>query len=537
MAFGADEGTDAEEGPRVRSREGIAEQRIGEGIDPDLGDAAHETFGALAEWWIERFSPILRSKSFAGYVRRHVIPRIVQLHLRQLRPHHIEALLDDLQHEKGLNPKSCNVRACINRVFTLAAERGRWQGPNPVAQVKRRAVPKRRPPPILRSHEVPVFLAAAGQWRPLLACAVWMGLRRGEVLALRKQDMNLEDRTMVIGRSHGADTTKGGHADVLPIPKPLVPYLVQAMKESDSELLFSQTTGEQRSPHFDLKAVVKRTMVRAGLVEKYVLHCRGWKCGHREEAPEPVSKSCPRCSLQLWSKPIPRDVGFHGLRHSTATLLLKAKVPYAIVQRIMRHRDPRLTIRSPRGRRHADRPGRARRGHGASASGGRGSLGPRKFWCLFGTKLGGNQRAGARPQLQHRAGTRENQWALQDSNLGPIGYEPMPESVQRFAAAAKSSFSLGTEGPTQSNPSQRNGEIRKKFVPSLSPTFRRITVGADHLLCVREVAARLGVSTATVYKLCERGELPHVRVSNAIRIAPADLEAFCSAPRHTCAHR
>jgi len=170
-----------------------------------------------------------------------------------------------------------------------------------------------------------------------------MGLRRGEVLALRKQDMNLEDRTMVIGRSHGADTTKGGHADVLPIPKPLVPYLVQAMKESDSELLFSQTTGEQRSPHFDLKAVVKRTMVRAGLVEKYVLHCRGWKCGHREEAPEPVSKSCPRCSLQLWSKPIPRDVGFHGLRHSTATLLLKAKVPYAIVQRIMRHRDPRLT--------------------------------------------------------------------------------------------------------------------------------------------------------------------------------------------------
>src|SRR6266852_3165337 len=103
-----------------------AEQRIGEGIDPDLGDAAHETFGALAAWWIERFSPILRSKSFAGYVRRHVIPRIVQLHLRQLRPHHIEALLDDLQHEKGLNPKSCNVRACINRVFTLAAERGRW---------------------------------------------------------------------------------------------------------------------------------------------------------------------------------------------------------------------------------------------------------------------------------------------------------------------------------------------------------------------------------------------------------------------------
>ena len=128
--------------------------------------------------------------------------------------------------------------------------------------------------------------------------------------------------------------------------------------------------------------------------------------------------------------------------------------------------------------------------------------------------------------------TNEIQWALQDSNLGPIGYESNPESVQRFAAAPKPSFSLGTEGPTQSNHSQRNGEFRKKFVPSLSPTFRRITVVGDHLLSVREVAARLGVSTATVYKLCERGELPHVRVSNAIRIAPADLVDFIARGRH-----
>jgi excisionase family DNA binding protein len=50
--------------------------------------------------------------------------------------------------------------------------------------------------------------------------------------------------------------------------------------------------------------------------------------------------------------------------------------------------------------------------------------------------------------------------------------------------------------------------------------------GCEGLLTVRDVAARLGVSTATVYALCERGELRHVRVLNAIRITESDLVDF-----------
>jgi excisionase family DNA binding protein len=47
------------------------------------------------------------------------------------------------------------------------------------------------------------------------------------------------------------------------------------------------------------------------------------------------------------------------------------------------------------------------------------------------------------------------------------------------------------------------------------------------LLTVREAAARLRVSPASVYRLCERGELRHVRIStHAIRIAARDLSAF-----------
>ena len=46
------------------------------------------------------------------------------------------------------------------------------------------------------------------------------------------------------------------------------------------------------------------------------------------------------------------------------------------------------------------------------------------------------------------------------------------------------------------------------------------------MLSVPDVAERLGVCAATVYRLCERGELPHVRIVNSIRIRSDDLRAF-----------
>lgn len=50
--------------------------------------------------------------------------------------------------------------------------------------------------------------------------------------------------------------------------------------------------------------------------------------------------------------------------------------------------------------------------------------------------------------------------------------------------------------------------------------------GRHRLLRVREVAEQLCVCNATVYRLVEAGELPHVRITNSIRIRPDDLDEF-----------
>jgi excisionase family DNA binding protein len=60
--------------------------------------------------------------------------------------------------------------------------------------------------------------------------------------------------------------------------------------------------------------------------------------------------------------------------------------------------------------------------------------------------------------------------------------------------------------------------------------LRALTGGLGHLLTVRDVATRLSVSTATVYDLVSRGELPCVRISNAIRVHPEDVAALIERP-------
>ena len=106
------------------------------------------------------------------------------------------------------------------------------------------------------------------------------------------------------------------------------------------------------------------------------------------------------------------------------------------------------------------------------------------------------------------------------SGLGEVGKRSQPPAISSTGAASaepRRARLAGFEqplGPTWVQASRS------------APALRRVQGGAGRLLSAREVAERLGVSTRTVYELCARGELVHVRILNAIRVAPVDLEAF-----------
>ena len=74
-------------------------------------------------------------------------------------------------------------------------------------------------------------------------------------------------------------------------------------------------------------------------------------------------------------------------------------------------------------------------------------------------------------------------------------------------------------------PGGRNERSTQKKFPALN-------MGRNDLLTAKEIATRLRVCTATVYKLCAAGALQHVRVLNAVRVTIGDLERFVSNRNH-----
>jgi integrase len=87
-------------------------------------------------------------------------------------------------------------------------------------------------------------------------------------------------------------------------------------------------------------------LARAGLVVGYDHVCRRCKKKgepHTERHDDDGLRLCPKCGMKLWPKRIDRRMRFHDLRHTTATLLLRAGVDAHRVQRILRHKDVRTT--------------------------------------------------------------------------------------------------------------------------------------------------------------------------------------------------
>jgi len=286
------------------------------GLEATPAEDGGGTLAELMEWWLQHTAGAPASASNESQVRKHLVnSELAPLRLVAVTSERIEAFLHAKQQE-DLSPQTLNhLRGYLSRAFGAARKVGRYSGPNPAATVQRRKVP-RRPPDYLHAEEVaPVLNALDPRWQPLFATAIYSGLRKGELLGLRKSDVDLNARLLTVARSHDRATTKGGHADVIPIAAELVPYLQRAIALSPSELVFPAADGTMMRRDVALEGVLRRAMGRAGIVTGYRHVCRRQGCTHAEVAPDAAIRRCPEHNAKLWPKPQVRPIRFHDCRH------------------------------------------------------------------------------------------------------------------------------------------------------------------------------------------------------------------------------
>jgi len=319
-------------------------QRLG--LEPIPAEDGGGTFGGMMKWWLSTYSEGTPSHQRNKYsVEKNLVAsELAGLTLAEVSPASIETFLQ--ARAARLGPQTLNhLRRFVLAAFNAAKRAGRFAGTNPALEVKRRKVPKRLPD-FLRGEEVPrVLNHLSSRWRPLFATAIYTGMRKGELLGLRKSDIDFTAGLISIARSYDRETTKGQRAEAIPMARELVPYLKHAVEASPSDLVFPKDDerGSMMRPDVALEGVLRRALGRAGIVKGYTHVCRKKGCAHAESVPDAVQRRCPVHNHLLWPKAEVRQIRFHDLRHTTASLLMMSGANPAAVQRILRHRDPRIT--------------------------------------------------------------------------------------------------------------------------------------------------------------------------------------------------
>jgi integrase len=179
-------------------------RRRGERISP-----SRATLAEVAREWLEtqvQLRPRTRD-AYASSLSNHILPRLGQLRIAEITDNDIALLIAEM-HAKGY--KGWTIRSTLNplsRILGNAARRGLIAS-NPMRRLERGERPPvgRREMRILSRDEIESMIrAATPAYRPLLATAVFTGLRQGELLGLTWGDIDFENAALRVRKAMSRD--------------------------------------------------------------------------------------------------------------------------------------------------------------------------------------------------------------------------------------------------------------------------------------------------------------------------------------------
>ena len=287
-----------------------------------------QTVGEWLAFWLESIAAAkVRPStlhSYRGYVGNRIVPALGHHRLDRLQPEHLEAFYKASLDEGLAAATVLQMHRILSRALTVAMRRGRV--PRNVATLVD-APTVRRPEVVpLSADDARRILAAAATERNAArwSVALALGLRQGEALGLRWDDLDLERPTLTVRR---ALQRKPGGGLVLVEPKSaagrrtvvLPRPLVTALRR-------------QRVAQHEERLAAGSLWTDTGLVFTTILG-------------KPID---PRGDHRNWQQLLVqagvRPARLHDARHTAATLLLAQGVPARVAMQILGHSQISLTL-------------------------------------------------------------------------------------------------------------------------------------------------------------------------------------------------
>jgi integrase len=254
-------------------------------------DIVLPTLGELAKDWLAKRRPILRPATAHDYgllLDTHILPSPIALkRIDQIRPGDIRAFvaeLDAKRNSKGqrrLGPRRINMAR--DRLYTMLAE-AQADGlipVNPVGHVKRLAEPTPDIDPFTLEEVEKILDAAHGQARALFCVLLLTGMRPGEALALRWDDVDFERDELFVRSTlsrfgFGSPKTRGSVRAVKMLPKvraELANQKARTMLKKAGFVFLSEVDGPVDETNVRERSW-RRVLRAAGRRYRALYHCR-----------------------------------------------------------------------------------------------------------------------------------------------------------------------------------------------------------------------------------------------------------------------
>jgi integrase len=223
------------------------------------------TFDELTTYWLDHRASRKRSgKNDTSIINRHLLPFFGGMQLGEID---VRAV-DRFRAQKGhLSPKTVhNLLTLLISMLGLAVDLG-WLAVKP--PIKKPRLVETDYTWLRTTEAIRSLLTAAQEEEPgameLYATAVYTGMRAGEMLGLRWEDVDFERRLITVKRSYDKPTKTGAIRHV-PILNPLLPILRTWKLRSGAEWVFPNRAGNMRQPADRiLQEKLKSALERAGL--------------------------------------------------------------------------------------------------------------------------------------------------------------------------------------------------------------------------------------------------------------------------------